>query len=126
MCEKTNPEHKKLPTGVLIIAILLVIGIVTLAWYDLQCAIKDAEDNQIIFVEGEIISAEFLGNPKGEAHYDIFNLTFDNNESYLIKCKEDTDFTVNSKFVIKLWRDNPAEKYWTIIRMYRCPSEGDT
>jgi len=83
--------------------------------------INSLDDEQIV-VEGKIIGVEYLG--KGELYFngDAFNITFDDGESYIIETGIERDFTVNSKFIIKLHRTN-SNSHWIIRKMYKVPSE---
>ena len=89
---------------------------------DAVAVITPTSTHKEVVVEGKIISVEYLGIAEGYYSADAFKLNFDNGESYTIMTWEDTDFTVNSKFIMKLFWDGDDD-YWTIESMYKVPSE---
>lgn len=105
--------------GGFILIVIVIVGLVSSAtfkgWYDTL-------NDETVIAEGKIINVEYLGTAEGYLIGDALNITFDNGESYLIVTGEDMDFTVNSKFIIKLFWDGDDD-YWEIKRMYKVPSE---
>jgi len=80
----------------------------------------DAIDDEYATVEGKIVSVDYLGKSEKYIYVDVFKLNFDNGESYVVEVFDDYDFTVNSKFIIKLFKDSPNDN-WNIERMYKVP-----
>jgi len=96
----------------------IILSLILVGAYFTYIGIMDDEE---IVVEGKIISVEYLGKSNYYLNGETFNITFDTGKSYIVECAEDIDFTVNSKMIIKLWRDD-ASCNWEIRRMYKVPS----
>jgi len=95
------------------IFLLIVLSSAGIVWWM-------GHDDERITVEGKIIDVDI----KEDTKYldDILVVTFDNGETYYIEntLGRDVDFTVNSKFIIKLFRPD-VDSYWIIEQIYRIP-----
>jgi len=110
-------EKKKLeiPLSVYIFGTLILIALIIsglIYWI--------GSDDEYITVEGKIIDVDL--KESSLLGFDILIITFDNGETYHIAntLGRDVDFTVNSKFIIKLFRSD-VDSYWTIEQIYRVP-----
>jgi len=77
-------------------------------------------DDERVTVEGKIVDVEI--EESNIMDYDILILTFDNGETYRVlnTLGDDVDLTVNSKFIIKLFRTD-KDSWWEITQIYRVP-----
>lgn len=100
---------------------IIIIAIVAIALVYTSLYISSLDDEEVV-VEGKIVSVEYIGKTVGPYEGDVLNITFDGGESYIIRnvLEKSRDFTVNSKFIVRLYRDGPAS-HWTIKSMYRVP-----
>ena len=101
------------------VPIIIVVGLS----YFSYCLYSDAVNDEELTIEGKIISVEYLGRSDYYMHGDTMKLFFDDGQSYVVEVYENTDFTVNSKFIIRLFKDEPDEN-WVIEKMYKVP-DGD-
>ena len=84
-------------------------------------------DDERITVEGKIVDVDVKKEQRLAVRWDIVTLTFDNGEKYEIKYELNThryniltDFTVNSKFIVELFRPD-KNSYWEIEKIYKVP-----
>ena len=77
-------------------------------------------DDERITINDKIVNVKLIEDD--DTYYDVLELTFTKGEKYLIENINmvDYDFTVNSKFIIKLYRED-SDSYWTITKMYKVP-----
>jgi hypothetical protein len=82
-------------------------------------------DDENIVLEGDIISAKYLGTAdRGYIGCDLIELEFSNGQNYTIVTnrRSDLDLTVNSKIILNLHKDSPDE-YWEIVSIYKVPGD---
>lgn len=101
-----------------VIATLSIMGIFATALYGGWVVFQDWEDDEDIVVTGEIIKVEYIEYV--DKYGDVLNLTFDSGDWFHVYVYKDMDFTANSKFILRMKRDNRWDT-WIITKMYKIP-----
>jgi len=113
-------EDNKFLLGMICVFVIIIGSVFSIGYYM-------GLDDERITVEGKIVDVDVKKEQRLAVRWDIVTLTFDNGEKYEIKYELNTygyniltDFTVNSKFIVELFRPD-KNSYWEIEKIYKVP-----